>query len=39
MTDKHRKRPRDRSQLAKVIVDIAAGVVEDGKPTPKKSYA
>ena len=25
----HRKRPRDPSQLAKMIVDIAAGEVED----------
>jgi len=35
MTDKHRKRPRDPSQLAKVVVDIAAGVVEDGQSAPK----
>lgn len=30
----HRKRPRDPSQLAKLIVDIAAGDVEDRPPTP-----
>ena len=29
----HRKRPRDPSQLAKLIVDIAAGDVKDRKPT------
>ena len=27
----HRKPPRDPSQLAKLIVDIAAGEVEDGE--------
>lgn len=32
----HRKRPRDPSQLAKFIVDIAAGEVEDRKPTPEE---
>ena len=31
MTDK-RKRPRDISQRAKLIVDIAAGAVEDKEP-------
>ena len=31
-----KKRPRDPSQLAKLIVDIAAGEVEDGTPPPKK---
>ena len=36
MTDKHRKRPRDPSQLAKLIVDIAAGEVEDRPPTPEE---
>lgn len=29
----HRKRPRDPSQLAKLIVDIAAGEVEDQPET------
>jgi hypothetical protein len=32
----HRKRPRDPSQLAKLIVDIAAGEVEDRSPTPEE---
>lgn len=31
-----KKRPRDPSQLAKLIVDIAADEVEDGTPPPKK---
>jgi hypothetical protein len=31
-----KKRPRDPSQLAKLIVDIAAGEVEDRKPTPEE---
>lgn len=31
-----RKRPRDPSQLAKMIVDIAAGEVEDRPPTPEE---
>ena len=35
MTD-HRKRPRDPSQLAKLIVDIAAGEIEDRPPTPEE---
>jgi len=32
----HRKRPRDPSQLAKMIVDIASGEVEDKPPTPEE---
>ena len=32
----HRKRPRDPAQLAKMIVDIATGEVEDRKPTPEE---
>ena len=32
----HRKRPRDPSQLAKLIVDIATGEVEDRPPTPEE---
>lgn len=32
----HRKRPRDLSQLAKLIVDIAAGEIEDRPPTPEE---
>ena len=31
-----KKRPRDPSQLAKMIVDIAAGEVEDRPPTPEE---
>lgn len=30
-----RKRPRDPNQLAKMLVDIVAGVVEDREPPPK----
>lgn len=29
------KRPRDPAQLAKLIVDIATGEVEDREPTPE----
>ncbi len=32
----HRKRPRDPSQLAKLIVDIASGETEDRPPTPEE---
>ena len=31
-----RKRPRDSNQLAKSIVDIATGEVEDRKPAPEE---
>ena len=31
-----RKRPRDPAQLAKLIVDIATGEVEDREPTPEE---
>ena len=33
---KHPKRPRDPSQLGKMIVDIATGEVEDRDPTPER---
>jgi hypothetical protein len=33
---KHPKRPRDPVQLAKLIVDIATGKVEDREPTPEE---
>jgi hypothetical protein len=33
---KHPKRPRDPAQLAKFIVDIATGEVEDREPTPEE---
>ena len=38
MTDKapRKKRPRDSNQLAKLIVDIATGEVEDRAPTPEE---
>jgi hypothetical protein len=32
---KHPKRPRDPAQLAKLIVNIATGDVEDKEPTPE----
>jgi hypothetical protein len=35
MTTKRSPRPRDPAQLAKLIVDIAAGEVEDREPTPE----
>jgi hypothetical protein len=31
-----RKRPRDPAQLAKLMIDIASGEIEDGPPTPKQ---
>jgi hypothetical protein len=34
--DKHPKRPRDPAQLAKPIVDIATGEVEDREPPPEE---
>lgn len=30
----HRKRPRDPAQLAKLMIDIASGEVEDREPEP-----
>lgn len=36
MTERHLKRPRDPAQLAKLIVDIATGEVEDREPTPEE---
>jgi hypothetical protein len=33
---KPRKRPRDFSQAAKMVVDIASGQVEDRPPTPEE---
>ena len=35
MTD-HRKRPRDPNQLAKMLVDIVAGEIEDRPLTPEE---
>jgi hypothetical protein len=36
MDQDRRKRPRDPSQLAKLIVDIATGEIEDRPPTPEE---
>ena len=33
---KRLKRPRDPAQLAKLIIDIATGEVEDREPTPEE---
>jgi hypothetical protein len=33
---KLRKRPRDPAQLAKLMIDIASGEVEDREPTPEE---
>jgi hypothetical protein len=33
---KHPKRPRDTNQLAKLMVDILTGQVEDREPTPEE---
>jgi hypothetical protein len=33
MPDRSRKRPRDPNELAKAIVDIATGQVEDSQPS------
>ena len=36
MTEKKPKRPRDPAQLAKLMVDIATGEVEDREMTPEE---
>lgn len=36
VTAKHPKRPRDPAQLAKLIVDIATGAVQDTDPNAGK---
>lgn len=36
MTDKRPKRPRDPAQLAKFIVDVATGEIEDRGQTPEE---
>jgi hypothetical protein len=36
MNDKPLKRPRDPAQLAKLMIDIASGEVEDRGPTPEE---
>ena len=39
MTDNRRKRPRDPAQLAKFIVDVATGEIEDRGAAPKRAAA
>ncbi len=36
MADKRPKRPRDPAQLAKLIIDIASGEVEDREQSPEE---
>jgi hypothetical protein len=36
MPENRLKRPRDPAQLAKLMIDIASGVVEDREPTPEE---
>jgi hypothetical protein len=36
MAENRRKRPRDFSQAAKLVIDIATGQVEDRPPTPEE---
>ncbi len=36
MAANHPKRPRDFSQAAKLVIDIATGQVEDREPTPEE---
>ena len=36
MDEKHRRRPRDFNQAAKLVIDIATGEVEDRPPTPEE---
>jgi hypothetical protein len=36
MPEKRPKRPRDPAQLAKLMIDIASGKVEDREPTPEE---
>ena len=33
---KHPKRPRDTNQLAKYVLDVATGQIEDREPTPEE---
>ncbi len=39
MTDKHPKRPRDPNQLAKLVVDIATGEVEERQASVQEVLA
>ncbi len=36
MPEKRPKRPRDPAQLAKLMIDIASGEIEDREPTPEE---
>lgn len=36
MPENRLKRPRDPAQLAKLMIDIASGEVEDREPTPEE---
>jgi hypothetical protein len=36
MAEDRRKRPRDFSQAAKLVIDIATGQIEDRPPTPEE---
>ena len=36
MPETRRKRPRDPAQLAKLMIDIASGEIEDRTPTPEE---
>jgi len=36
MSTKQPKRPRDPNQLAKFVVDVASGQVDDREPTPEE---
>ena len=36
MAPKHPKRPRDFSQAAKLVIDVATGQIEDREPTPEE---
>jgi hypothetical protein len=36
MAPKHPKRPRDFSQAAKLVIDVATGQAEDRPPTPEE---
>jgi hypothetical protein len=39
MPEKRPKRPRDPAQLAKLMIDIASGEVEEREPTRKQVRA
>jgi hypothetical protein len=39
MSAKHPKRPRDPAQLAKFIVDVATGAIENHEPSAVNEFA